>query len=276
MQFVQDTLLGYAEAFRDALPGFFQFLSILLIGWLIASLVSKGIKKILEKIQIGKLLDKVGLSEYSKGKDLSKSASKAIAKFFYYFIFLITLSAAVESLGMQVLTDLIASAIEFFPKIFVAVLIFIIGFYLSNLIKGMITSTTRSIGMASGAIIANVIFYFIMIMVSVTAIEQLEIDASLITDNISILIAGIIMAGALAYALSAVDVMGNILSVFFVKKTFAVGQYIRIGDIEGQIVEINSVNITVAQKGKRIVIPAKNFTKENVIISINEIKELDE
>ncbi|MEZ5009017.1 MAG: hypothetical protein R2753_12770 [Chitinophagales bacterium] len=276
MEFVRETLLGYAKAFAAALPVFFSFLAILLVGWIIAKLVSKTIKKLLEKVNIGKVLDKVGINELADGKDLSTAIINVISKFIYYFIFLIFLSTAVESLGMQVLTDLIASLIEFFPKVLVSVIIFVIGFYLANLIKGIITSATRSVGMASGAIIANMIFYFILIMISVTAIEQMHIDASLITDNISILIGGIIIAGALAYGLSAVDVMGNILSVFFAKKTFAVGQYIRIGDVEGQIIAISSVNITIAQKGKRIIIPAKSFTKENVIISVSEIQEIED
>jgi len=130
--------------------------------------------------------------------------------------------------------------------------------------------------MVSGSIFGNIIFYFLLIMVSVLAIEQLGIDASLITDNITILIAGVIISGALAYGLAAVDTMGNILAIFFAKKTFAVGQYIRIGNLEGQIVEINSVNITLAKKGQRIVIPAKQFSKESVIISITELNEIDE
>lgn len=276
MELIRDILLGYAKTFAAALPVFLKFLVILLIGWIIAKLVSKAIKKLLEKINVGKILDKIGFNELTDGKDLSNSIINVVSKFVYYFIFLIFLSTAVESLGMQVLTDLIASLIEFFPKILIAVIIFVIGFYIANLIRGIILSATRSIGMASGGIIASIVFYFILIMISVTAIEQMNIDASLITDNISILIGGMIIAGALAYGLSAVDVMGNILSVFFAKKTFAVGQYIRIGDVEGQIVEISSVNITIAQKGKRIIIPAKSFTKENVIISVNEVQEIED
>lgn len=276
LSFIEQTLREYAEAFAAALPGFFKFIVILLIGWIIAKVVSKTISTLLKKIDIGNLVEKVGLSQMVKGKDLTDSISTIISKFIYYFILLIFLSTAVESLGMQVITDLIADLINFFPKIFVAIVIFVIGFYIANTIKNVITAALRSMGMASGALIANAVFYFILIMISVTAIEQLEIDASLITDNISILIGGMIIAGAIAYGLSAVDVMGNILAIFFAKKTFAVGQYIRIGDIEGQIIEINSVNITIAQKGKRVIIPAKQFTKENVIISVNEIKELDE
>jgi hypothetical protein len=273
---IKEILIGYIEGFGKALPGFFVFIAILLIGWIIAKISSKTVAKLLEKIKVDQLLLKLNLNELFGNKDFSKSIISVISKFVYYFIFLIAISTAIESLRMQVLTDLIIQIIEFFPKVLVAAIIFVFGFYLATFIRDMISSTTRSLGMASGGIFGNVIFYFLIIMVSVLAIEQLGIDASLITDNITILIAGVIISGALAYGLAAVDTMGNILAIFFAKKTFAVGQYIRIGDLEGQIVEINSVNITLAKKGQRIIIPAKQFTKENVIISVNELKEIDE
>jgi hypothetical protein len=273
---IKGILLGYIEGFGKALPGFFVFISILFIGWIIAKIVSKSVVKILEKIKVDQFLIKLNLNELFGNKDFSKSIISVVSKFIYYFIFLIAISTAIESLEMQVLTDLITQIIEFFPKVLVASIIFIFGFYLATFIRDLITSTTRSIGMASGGIFGNIVFYFLLIMVSVLAIEQLGIDASLITDNITILIAGVIISGALAYGLAAVDTMGNILAVFFAKKTFAVGQYVRIGDLEGQIVEISSVNITLAKKGKRIIIPAKQFSKESVIISITELNEIDE
>ena len=276
LELLKEILQGYFTSFMQALPKFVQFLAILLIGWIIAKLVSKAVGKVLEKIQVDKMIDKLNLHELFGSKDFSKQITNIIVKFIYYFIFLITLSTAVDSLQMAVLTELIKQAIDFFPMLMIAVIIFVIGYYISTFIRDLITTATRSVGMASGGLLGNGVFYFLLIMVSITALEQLQIDTSLITNNISILIAGIIIAGALAYALAAVDVMGNILSVFFAKKTFAVGQYIRIGDIEGQIIEISSVNITIAQKGKRVVIPARQFTKESVIISIDEIKEIDD
>ena len=275
-KFMKNTLFEYADSFMEALPGFFSAILILFIGWLLAKIISKGLNKLLKKIKFDDILRKLNINELGGDKDIAESSSLVVSKFVYYFIFLIFISMSVQKLGMQIITDQMNALIEFFPQVFVAVLIFLIGFYISTLIRNMITSTTRSMGMAAGGIIGNAIFYFLLIVVSITALEQLGIDTLLITSNLSILIAGIIVAGALAYGLAAIDTMGNILSVFFAKKTFAVGQYVRIGEVEGQIIQINSVNIVLAQKGKKIIIPAKNFTKENVIISIDSVKEIDE
>lgn len=273
---IREILMGYLIGIGNALPTILIFFAILIIGWIIAKVLSKTVSKLLEKAKADQLFAKLNLDQLFGNKDFSKSIINVITKFIYYFVFLIFLSTAIETLNLQVLTDLINQIIDFFPKLLIATIMFLFGYYIATFIRDIITSTTRSVGMASGSIIANAIFYFLLVMISVLAIEQLGIDTSLITDNISILIAGIIISGALAYGLAAVDIMGNILAIFFAKKTFAVGQYVRVGDVEGQIIEINSVNITLAQKGKRIVIPAKQFSKERVIISIDEVKELDE
>ncbi len=273
---IRDILEGYIKGIAEVLPSFFRALVILLIGWIVAKLISKAVEKLLKRIKLNELLVKLNLNELLGEGDKSSNIASIIGKFIYYFIFLIFLSMAIELLGMQIITDQMTALIEFFPQVIVSVIIFLIGFYIATIIRNAINTATRSVGMAAGSIIANAIFYFLLVMVAVTAIEQLGVDTLLITSNISILIGGIIIAGALAYGLAAIDTMSNILSVFFAKKTFAVGQYIRIGEIEGQIIEISSVNFTIAQKGKKVIIPAKNFTKESVIISIDSVKELDE
>ena len=265
--FLQETLMSYATSFAEFFKQLLGALIILLIGWIIAKIVSKTVKKLLQRIDLGKLLEKSNLTELFGDKNLTGSVTIAISKFIYYFIFLIFLLTATEALGMQAITDQVQALVEFFPKILVAVIIFIIGFYIASFIRDIIVMATKSMGAPAGMIIGNAIFYFLLIMISVTAIEQLGIDTSLITSNISIVIAGLIIGGAISYGFAARDAMGNILSTFFAKRSFIAGQVVRIGNVEGQIIEINSTNIVVQQdNNERIVIPTKRFVSENVAI----------
>lgn len=265
--FLQETLLSYANSFAAFFKQFIGALVILIIGWIIAKLISKAVKKILMKIQIGKIMEKANLQELLGNTDLNETVTNVISKFVYYFIFLMFLLTATEALGMQAITDQVSALIDFFPQILVAVIIFVIGYYISTFIRDIISTATKSLGAAGGAIIANAIFYFLLVMVSITAIEQLGIDTELITSNISIVIAGIIIGGAISYGFAARESMGNILSTFFAKRNFTAGQTIIIEGIQGRILEINSTNFVMEKEdGTRIVIPSAKFVSENVTI----------
>jgi len=265
-EFFRDTLLNYANSMAAAFKTFIGAFVILIIGWIIAKIISKTIKKVLQRIQLGKLMEKSNLQELFGNRDMAETVTNVISKFVYYFILLIFILMATEALGMQAITDQVSALIDFFPKVLVAVIIFIIGFYISSFIRDLITTATKSVGVAGGSIIGSGIFYFLLIIVSVTAIEQMGIDTDLITSNLSIIIAGIIIGGAISYGFAAKDIMGDILSTFFAKKSFETGQFVRIGDIQGQIIEINSTNITILSGDTRIVVPTKQFMSQSVSI----------
>jgi len=269
-QFFKDTLFSYANSMAAAFKTFIGALVILIIGWIIAKIVSKTVRKVLERIQVGKLLEKSNLQELFGNRDMAKSVTNVISKFIYYFILLIFILMATEALGMEAITEQVSALIDFFPKVLVAVIIFVIGFYIASFIRDMVTTATKSVGVAGGSIIGSGIFYFLLIIVSVTAIEQMGIDTELITSNLSIIIAGIIIGGAISYGFAAKDIMGDIVSTFFAKKSFIAGQFIRIGDIEGQIIEINSTNITVLSNNDKIVVPTKQFMSQSVTI-LNDV-----
>ncbi|MCP4120356.1 MAG: mechanosensitive ion channel [Bacteroidetes bacterium] len=269
-QFFKDTLFSYANSMAAAFKTFVGALVILIIGWIIAKIVSKTIRKLLERIQVGKLLEKSNLQELFGNRDMAKTATNVISKFVYYFILLIFILMATEALGMEAITEQVSALIDFFPKVVIAVIIFMIGFYIASFIRDMVTTATKSVGIAGGSIIGSGIFYFLLIIVSVTSIEQMGIDTELITSNLSIIIAGIIIGGAISYGFAAKDIMSDIVSTFFAKKSFIAGQFIRIGDIEGQIIEINSTNITVLSNNDKIVVPTKQFMSQSVTI-LNDV-----
>jgi len=245
---------------------FFAAAVVLIIGIIIAKTVTKLIKKLLEVIKIDKLGDKLNDIDFVKGADIDFKISAVISKILYYFIVLIFLVIATDILSMQAISDLIADLINFFPKLLTGLVLLVFGVLLSELIRKLVETTLKSIGVASAKLISSFLFYFLFINVVVVAIGQTGINTQFLQQNISIIIAGGVLAFSIGYGLASRDVMANFLSSFYTRDKVAVGDFIELAGEEGEVIEMTKTAITLAANGKKVIYPLKKLLNERVTI----------
>jgi len=134
------------------------------------------------------------------------------------------------------------------------------------MIKKMILSATASIGLTGGKVIANIVYYIILIFISITALNQTGIDTSIITSNLTLIFGSMLLAFAISYGFASRDILTNVLSSFYGKDRFKVGMRIKIKDVEGVIVKIDSLAITLKTEKNTKIIPVKNLVTEEIEI----------
>ena len=125
----------------------------------------------------------------------------------FWLIILTVIVSTTHRLGIDVLTTQVQEVIDFIPDLLTASTIIIIGYLIAPKIKEVLTS----LGSNAGRVLANVLYYFIMIMVMITAIDQLGIDTDLISKNILIIVGVILLAGGVAYRYAAREIIRNML-----------------------------------------------------------------
>src|SRR5579872_4182483 len=91
------TALALVFAFIPKLLG---FLVILLIGWLIASALSRAVTFLLRKVGFDRVATRIGLSGLEQRMGLSMDAAGVLGKVVYWFVFLVFLVPAVDALGL--------------------------------------------------------------------------------------------------------------------------------------------------------------------------------
>ncbi len=125
----------------------------------------------------------------------------------FWLIILTVIVSTTHRLGIDVLNTQVQEVIDFIPDLLTASTIIIIGYLIAPKIKEVLTS----LGSNAGRVLANVLYYFIMIMVMITAIDQLGIDTNLISKNILIIVGVILLAGGVAYRYAAREIIRNML-----------------------------------------------------------------
>jgi small-conductance mechanosensitive channel len=119
-------------------------------------------------------------------------------------------------------------------------------------------------GLGGGKVLASVLFGVIVLLSSITALNMAGIDTTLITSNLVIVVAGVLLAFAIAYGFAARDVLTNILGSYYGKDRFSVGMRVRIGNDEGVIEKIDSVSIAIRTADRLVLIPTRQLVTERI------------
>lgn len=182
---------GIGDAVRNIitfLPQLLLFLLILVIGWIVAKLVEKGLGKLLEKVGFDRAVERGGVK-----RALAKSkfdASDIVARVVYYFLFLFVLQLAFGVFGPNPISDLLTGIIAFLPKIFVALIIVVLTLAIAAAVRELITTALGTL--SYGKILANLASVFIIIVGVIAALNQVDIAVTVTTPILIAILAAIV------------------------------------------------------------------------------------
>jgi Conserved TM helix/Mechanosensitive ion channel len=250
----------------SAIPGIVGAIIVLIIGVLLSKFLRNLVQKILSKSGIDALGEKLNDIDIISESNIKIVPSIVLSKTLYYFLLLIFMSIATEALGMASVTQLVKDIMDYIPSLIVAILFLAIGVFFADVVKSAVLTTCQSLGIPSGKIIGNFIFYFIFINAVVTALGQAKIDTDFIKSNLTVLLGAVASAFALGYGIASKDLMASFLASFYSRDRYEIGDKIAIDGVSGTIIEMDNTAVVIQAEGKKVVIPMSKLTNEKVEI----------
>ncbi|NNK73500.1 MAG: mechanosensitive ion channel, partial [Flavobacteriaceae bacterium] len=129
-----------------------------------------------------------------------------------------------------------------------------------------IVALFKSLDISGSKMISQLVFIIILIIVSITALNQAGIDTEIITSNLTLIFGAFLAAFAIALGLGARVVVGDLLRTFYTRRTFELGQKIKFNDVEGEIIAIDDISITLKTATGKLVVPVKDIVESQVEI----------
>jgi len=252
--------------FISAIPRIATAIIIIIVGFIIAKIVAGIVKKLLLRLGVDRLGDKLGEIDIVQKSNVKIEISKIISKFIYYIMVLFFLIAGAEALGMPAISNLVSDIINFIPNLIVAVIMLVLGLLLAEALRSIAFTALKSLGIPSAGMISSFVFYFILITVFVSALKQAAIQTEFLETNLSILIGGVVAAFALGYGLAAKDIIKNFISSFYNKGKINIGDTVTVDGEKGEIVKIDSTSVTIQANDRRILYPLSAVLGGKIII----------
>lgn len=247
-------------------PNILTAIFIFVVGYFISKLVARGLKKTLEKLQVDKLGDKLNEIDMISKANADIKLSNVFSKAIYYFLLLFFMVAAAEALNMPAISDVFKGIFDFFPKALTALLIIILGLLFAEFMRKLLETAMKSLGISSATLISNFIFYFLFVNIFILALSQAEINTDFLSQNLSLIIGGIVAAFAIAYGLASKDVVANYVASFYATNHIVIGDRITVDGINGVVSNIDKTTVEIQTENSKVLIPLSKFMNQNIEI----------
>lgn len=181
---------------------------------------------------------------------------QAIALLVFGTVLALSVIIAVRLLEIPQLTAWLDSVLAYLPRFLLGVLIIGVGNVLGALLRNL-TAGVLAQG-DSNATLPRLVHVLVVIVAAITGLQQIGIDISFITQLSLIVLASLLGALSIAFALGARQYVANLMAQSELSR-YATGDRLRIDDDEGVIVEIYRTGLTLATNDGLVSIPASRL-----------------
>jgi len=207
-----DSLLGLWKGFLNFIPSLLAAIIVFVIGWFIAEVIGKIVARILKVLKLNQIFDRANWKEALEAAEIKVNISEFIGGICKWVLVIVFLSASVEILGLKGFADLLHQLIAWLPNLIVAVAIFVVAVIVADILNRLIKASVQKIGLKYGGFLSTLVRWAIYIFAIVAILGQLRIEmASWIADILKIAVAGVVLAGALAFGLGGKDAAAKLI-----------------------------------------------------------------
>lgn len=268
---IKQAVRVFGEKLTETVPSLLLGIVVIAIAWLFARLVSGGFERLLRSIRFDKFADKIKITQFLERTGIQISPSAIIGRFIYWVFVLLIISSAAETLQWVAVSTQIQRFLDYLPNLVIALVVLIFGSYLISQLRDFLRRSMTSLGISTGRVLSNVVYYVLSIMLILTALQQAKINTSIISANLLIIISSIMFAAALSYGFASREILANILSGYYSKRIFLKGMLIEVNGIRGIVVDTSNVAITLkTSETEQVVIPLQQLVNSTVKIIKND------
>jgi hypothetical protein len=216
---VQDVSNSVVTAVSDALrqtalflPNLIAAIIVFIVGVIIAAILKNALIRALGALGLERAIKGTAVAAALTKANPTLSISKLLGELLKWFIILVFLVPAVNTLGLGQVSALISSLLLYLPNVLVAVIVVTVGFLFANFAYDFVLAASLGLGASASALVAQIARWAIVIFSFLAALTQLGIAASLIQILFTGVIAMVALAGGLAFGLGGRDAAADTIA----------------------------------------------------------------
>lgn len=206
------SLTGALGTFLSAMPRLIAFAIVLVVGWLIASLVASGTIALLRAVRFNDLARRSGLAGFVQNMGLRQDASWVIASVVKWFVRLMTLVVAFDTLGLPAVSGVLQQLLLWLPNLIVGLVALVIGGLAANALSRLVRGSAAGAGLSNPDLLAAATRIAVWAFAVVVAVSQLGIATTLINTLLVGVVGAVALAAGLAFGLGGRDRAAQLLS----------------------------------------------------------------
>ncbi|HSA90712.1 MAG TPA: hypothetical protein VLF42_12530 [Burkholderiales bacterium] len=206
-----EPLRVFLRQMGDFLPRLALALAVVIAGYFIAKAVRFAIARGLRAVNFNVLTERAGIDGFLRAGGIRSDGTEIVALLFYWVVILVALVIGFNSLGLAYITDLLSQVLLFVPKVMVAMLILAFGAYFAGFIGQAVTAYCKKVQLQDAELLGRICQYAILAFVVLIALDQVNVGGDIVRLTFLIVLAGVVLALALAFGLGGKDWAADML-----------------------------------------------------------------
>lgn len=257
---IEETFSGLSQQIVLHTPQLLGAAGLLLLGWMLAKALSLSARKLVEGLDA--LFVRFMHAETIQRERIQRSYALVISQLVFWVVMVFFLAVGSNVLGWDLFSGWLDSIVGYLPGLVTGLLIILAGILLGSVARAAIHSATQRSAPEQSAMMARAVQVVIVFSAVIIGVEQIGLNIGFLSTLIVVVVAVLLAGAALAFGLGARNLVANVIGAQYSRRYCQVGDLIRLGNVEGEVIEIAQAGIVVATSEGRAVIPARLFHEE--------------
>lgn len=243
-------------------PNLLGALLLLLVGWLLAKLLRSLSHRLLQwsDSALERLLGPGRAARLRVGRSAGLLGSVV-----FWAVMLFFVATATQLLGLDTFTAWIARMLDHLPSLLAGALIIGGGYLLSRFVADLVHEA-GGLPKAQRGVAARAAQITILAGAVLVGADQMGVKVTFLAIFVGAVAVAVAGGAVIAISLGARQHVANLIGAQQLRQNFAPGETIRIGEIEGRILEINSQGVLLESEQGRVSVPGHLFSAQPVVL----------
>jgi len=248
------------ESLVTYLPVVLTAVAVLLIGWLIAHVIRGLVRRALESMDwlFARLVPRAG----GRSETLARVTGRAVSNVVFWLVLLVFAASALRILGGTLFERWTETLLTYLPSAISGVIIMVVGFIGGTLARHVLEQASVGLGVGQSSLVGRLAQAVIVMSCIVIGIDQLGVNVNFLIQLTTVTAAAVFGGIALVFALGTRTHLANLIGAHYARKHYAPGDNVKIGAVQGRIVEITDGCVFVETADGDVSVPGQQFSSD--------------
>ncbi len=261
---LEGTASEIIKAFTGYVPYLLGALFLLLLGWVLAKGARRGATALASTLN--RTVDRWMNGNRGTQVSLPTQTPKLVGDVVYWIIVLFFVTAAARTAHFDIISRWLEKVVSYIPTLIAGVVIVLVGYLVSALFRDVVSSAAKSAGYVQHRLFGTAAQFATFVTGFVIGLDQIGIDVAFLVTIIAITLSALLAGLSLAFGLGARTFADNLISARNMQRHYSPGQVVRLGDMQGEIIELTPTSMVVATEHGRTAIPARLFSEQASVL----------
>ncbi len=258
------------STFANHLPSILLALLVLVLGWLLARVMRSVARRAFTGTN--RLLNRLIGKKDAGSAQLSPIVASVLSEIVFWAVIFLGAAIAARIAELPALSGWLDKIAEWLPNLLMGVAIIVIGYLVSVAAAEQVSNSARKAKSPQSALMGRLAQSAIFVTGIIIGLDQIGVNVTLLTALFVVCAAAILIGFSIAFGLGARDHVSNLIGARTARRRLQRGTTLRIGDIEGEVLEVTSTQIAIETEDGRALLPARLIEERELVILSSKIE----